>query len=171
MHMQHLWPWWLVAGVIVESNRDQCSTSVAGSCDFPTMQAGPCEFHTMSASEYTVNPRASDAWDQPILLTEASGLAEWAAPFEHLTALRGGAFDETSVAVGPGATFAIFDGAGANRLSLGEFRRRMCPEDALFDTQNSAAGRHAALPIPGIPADNPEYVARGFGRRFPLFVP
>lgn len=76
-------------------------------------------------------------------------------PFDHLGQLLAGAFDNTTVAVGPGAGSAVFDGAGAVRVTIDAFRRQMTRYDTVFDSQNSKAGRHSPLAIPGTPAAAP----------------
>jgi hypothetical protein len=112
-----------------------------------------CEFRTLTAAAYAARPRRWDMWEEPLLITGAASHAAFRAPFEHLELLLRGEYDETHVAVGPAVATTLFDGAAAKRVRLGEFRREMAADDAVFDTQNSGSGRHAALPIPGVDAE------------------
>lgn len=122
-----------------------------------------CGFEAVSAEAFARAPRDWGALTLPILVTGADSSTSgdhtgaWSAPFEHLRRLTRGDFDDTVVAVAPATSAALFDGGGACRMTLQGFRQAMRPCDAVFDTQNSAAGRHAALPIPGTAADAPEW--------------
>jgi hypothetical protein len=112
-----------------------------------------CDFLSTTAAQYAQQPLPWDAWDAPLLITGAAAAAAattgpagsaWAAPFQLLEQLLAGELDHTTVAAGPGASLVLLDGAGASKLTLANFSRGMSADDAVFDTQNSGAGRCGA---------------------------
>ena len=113
-----------------------------------------CGFETVTTDAFAANPVPWDQWRVPLLVTGASESSDWSAPFQLLERLDRGELDDTLVAVGSGAGTALFEGAGSSSMTLGQFKKQMARDDVVFDTQNSAAGRHAELPIPGIPVSN-----------------
>ena len=112
-----------------------------------------CSFRVITAQAYAASPLDWKLWREPTLVTGAAEAGRrWRAPFDHLDALRSGRFDATLVAAGASAGAGVFDGAGSTRQTLGHFRAHMTAHDAVFDSQNSGAGRHVALSIPGAAA-------------------
>jgi hypothetical protein len=148
-----------------EAASQHCAKDQVGDCPPPHQPPSPpgppprqCQFRTMTASEYAAHPIPWNAWTVPVLVAGASTSSEegveggWDAPFLLLKLLLNGSFDDTVVSVGPAAGAGMFDGSPSNAQLLSTFRATMTTADALFDTQNSAAGRHIHLPIPGVAA-------------------
>lgn len=129
---------------------EQCAQPSAGAAS-----RDACGFATVAADVYAQNPLGWEQWSEPLLVTGASEVEGWSSPFRLLERLTEGELDNTTVSVGSGAGTAFFNGAGSSAMSLGEFKKRMGPDDFVFDTQNSAAGRHAELPIPGVGSADP----------------
>ena len=126
-------------------------------CVEPPPQPG-CGFRVLSAAAFAAQPPPTFAhWPEPMLLTNASTEPAFAAPFAQLARLQRGEYDDTTVSVGSGSGTSFFEGAASSRMLLGAFRAQMTPDDSVFDTQNSQAGRHAALPIPGVEAEATEW--------------
>ena len=126
-------------------------------CAEPSVHASSqeaCGFATVAADVFAQNPLSWEQWSEPVLVTGASEVEGWSSPFRLLGRLAEGELDDTTVSVGSGAGTAFFNGAGSSAMSLGEFKKRMGRDEFVFDTQNSAAGRHAELPIPGVPVSS-----------------
>ena len=111
-----------------------------------------CEFETVTAAQWQRDPAPPERWAVPVLVTGARQAGKgWSSPFNMLEDLIGRRYDHTQIAVGPGASTALFGGGAARRSTLAAFRANMTSADVVFDTQNSGAGRHVELPIPGVP--------------------
>ena len=120
----------------------------------PTQQRGEtqCEFRTVTAESWQRQPLDPDRWTMPVLVTGARQAGKsWSAPFNMLDDLVGGRYDGTVVALGPATSTSLFAGGAAGRSTLAAFRANMTGDAVVFDTQNSGAGRHTQLPIPGVP--------------------
>ena len=96
---------------------------VAGSSHTPDQTAGQCpeeesdvkqacSFATVGADAFAANPLRWDEWRTPLLVTGASEVPAWSAPFQFLERLSKGELDDTTVSVGSGA-----GSSGSNRLS------------------------------------------------------
>ena len=139
----------------------------AGQCAAAAAEAAPppppppprlsgCDFRIVGAREWARSPLPWEHWEEPTLITGAAAAGEpWAAPFRYLGDLVGGRYDGTTVAVGSGAATTLFGGNAPGRATLAAFRAGInsSTDDAVFDTQNSGAGRHVDLPIPGVPTE------------------